>query len=168
MESSTNPDPAALALQIQSLVATVEELTRQNQEMMQRLQQEGNYPETNRDDEGDSHRRRPGTSKDVSSDLLKEMRNEMDGLRSAVKGKTDSPSTLTVQECLVPSKFRLPQLEPFDGLKDPLDHLNTFKTTLGLQHPPDEILCRSFPITLKGAAREWFTKLPTSSIDNFK
>ena len=28
-------------------------------------------------------------------------------------------------------------------------------------------MCRSFPTTLKGAAREWFTKLSTSSIDNF-
>ena len=67
----------------------------------------------------------------------------------------------------MPSKFRLPQLEPFDGLKDPQDHLNTFKMTLGLQQPPDEILCRSFLMTLKGVAREWFTKLPNSSIDNF-
>ena len=82
--------------------------------------------------------------------------------------KTDSPFTVAVQECPVPSKFRLPQLEPFDRLKDPLDQLNTFKTTLGLQQPPDEILCRSFPTTLKGAAREWFNKLPTSSIDNFE
>ena len=62
----------------------------------------------------------------------------------------------------------MPQLESFDGLKDPQDHLNTFKTTLGLQQPPDEILCRSFPTTLKGAAREWFTKLPTSSVDSFE
>ena len=82
--------------------------------------------------------------------------------------KTDSPFTVVVQECPVPSKFRLPQLEPFDGLKDPLDHLNTFKTTLGLQQHPNEILCRSFPTTLKGATKEWFTKLPTSSIDNFE
>ena len=53
-------------------------------------------------------------------------------------------------------------------MKDPLDHLNTFKTTLGLQQLPDEILCRSFPTILKGAAREWFTKLSTSSIDSFE
>ena len=46
--------------------------------------------------------------------------------------------------------------------------LNTFKMTLGLQQPPDEILCHFFPTTLKGVAREWFTKLPTSSIDNFE
>ncbi|XP_075655250.1 uncharacterized protein LOC142625491 [Castanea sativa] len=29
-------------------------------------------------------------------------------------------------------------------------------------------MCCTFPTTLKGAAREWFTKLPTSSIDNFE
>ena len=74
----------------------------------------------------------------------------MDELRSAIKEKldwsldrlvkaTDSPFTTTVLESLVPTKFRLPQLKLFDGLKDPHDHLNTFKTTLGLQQPPDEI-----------------------------
>ena len=82
--------------------------------------------------------------------------------------ETDSPFITAVLECPVPSKFRLPQLESFDGLKDPQDHLNTFKTTLGLQQPPDEILCCSFPTTLKGAAREWFTKLPTSLVDSFE
>ena len=103
----------------------------------------------------------------------------MDELRNALKEKTnqsldrmvrktDSPFTTAVLECPMPSKFHLPQLEPFDGLKDPLDHLNTFKTTLDLQQPPDKILCRSFPTTLKGAAREWFTKLPTLSINNFE
>ena len=103
----------------------------------------------------------------------------MDELRNEIKEKTDqsldkmvrrtkSPFTMVVLECPIPSKFCLSQLKPFDGLKDPLDHLNTFKMTLGLQQLPDEIQCRSFPITLKGAARKWFTKLPTSSIDNFK
>ena len=103
----------------------------------------------------------------------------MDKSRSAIKKKTEwsvdrlvratnSPFTTAVLECPVPSKFRLPQLESFDGLKDPQDHLNTFKMTLGLQQPPDEILCRSFPTTLKGAVREWFTKLLASSVDNFE
>ena len=115
----------------------------------------------------------------MSSDLLKEMRKEMDELRNAIKDKTDqsldrmvrrtdSHFTVVVVECPIPLKFRLPQLKPFDGLKDILDHLNTFKMTLGLQQPFDEILCRSFPTTLKGVAKEWFTRLPTSSIDNFK
>lgn len=80
------------------------------------------------------------------------MRKEIDELRNAIKEKTDrnldrmvrttnSPFTTTVLECPMPSKFWLTQLEPFDGLKDPQDHLNTFKMTLGLQQPLDEILC---------------------------
>ena len=164
MESNVNQDLAALALQIQSLTATMEELIRQNQEMRQWLQQEDNHSETNWDDDRDSQRKRPDTPKEANSDLHREMRKEMDELRNAIKGKTnqsldrmvrkiDSPFTLAVQECLVPSKFCLPQLEPFDKLKDPFDHLNTFKMTLSLQQPPDKILCCSFPTTLKGAAR---------------
>ena len=119
MESNTNPDPAALALQIQSLAATVEELTRQNQEMRQRLQQEDNCTDVNRDDDEDSNKRQTSTPEEASSDLLRETRKEMDELRKAIKRKmnqilerivrkTDSPFTVAVQECLVPSKFRLP------------------------------------------------------------
>ncbi|XP_065618685.1 uncharacterized protein LOC136062902 [Quercus suber] len=151
--------------------------------MRLRLQQEENRSKGNQEDEGDSYRRSdhrgPNTPAEQNSDILREMRREMDELRNAIKEKiersvdrmvraTNSPFTTAVLDCPVPSKFRLPQLEPFDGLKDPQDHLNTFKTTLGLQQPPDEILCRSFPTTLKGAARELFTKLPTSSIDTFE
>ena len=151
--------------------------------MRLQLQREDNRSETNRNNNGDSQRRNDHrqliTLEGVNSDLLKEMRREMDKLRSVIREKTDrsldrmvrktdSPFTIAVIECLMPLKFRLPQLESFDGLKDPLDHLNTFKTTLGLQQSLDEILCCSFPTTLKGAAQEWFTKLPTSSIDNFK
>ena len=147
------------------------------------LQQEENWFKGILEDEGNSQRRsdrqRPVSLDDQNSDLLREMRKEMDGLRSTIKEKTeqsvdrlvratDSLFTTVVLECPVPSKFRLPQLESFDGLKDPQDHLNTFKTMLGLQQPPDEILCRFFTTNLKGATREWFTKLPTSSVDSFE
>ena len=71
------------------------------------------------------------------------MTRDMDELRSVTREKIvqsldrmvrriDLPFTIAVLECPVPSKFRLSQLESFNGLKDPLDHLNTFKTTLGL------------------------------------
>ena len=181
MES--NQDPAVLAQQVQALAATVEELTRQNQEIKLLLQQEENRSKGSQEDEGNSQRRsdrqRPISPTDQNSDLLREMRKEMDELRSAIKEKTersvdrlvratDSPFTTAVLECPIPSKFWLPQLKSFDELKDLQDHLNTFKTKLGLQQPPDEILCRSFPTTLKRAVREWFTKLPTLSVDSFE
>ena len=49
-----------------------------------------------------------------------------------------------------------------------LDYITTFKTTLNLQQTLDEILCHFFPTTLKEVARVWFSKLATSSIDNFE
>lgn len=61
MESSCILDPAALSLQIQALAATVEELTKQNQEMKQRLQQGDNHTEVSRDEDRDSHGRQTST-----------------------------------------------------------------------------------------------------------
>ena len=87
MESTTSQDPAALALQVQSLAAMVEELTRQNQEMRQRLQQEDSRTNVNGDDGVD--RRRISTLEEMNSDLLKEMRKEMDELRNAIREKID-------------------------------------------------------------------------------
>ena len=88
MES--NQDFAALAQQVQALAAIVEELTRQNQEMKLRLQQEENQSRANQEDEGDSlrksDRRGPTTPNESHSDFLQEMRKEMDELRKAIKG----------------------------------------------------------------------------------
>ena len=104
--------------------------------------------ETNRNNDEDSHGRddyrRPNSSDEANSDLLQDMRREMDELRNAMREKTDqnldmmvrrtdSAFTTKVLECPLPLKFRLPQLELFDGLKDLLDHITNFKTTLSLQ-----------------------------------
>nr|XP_023875958.1 uncharacterized protein LOC111988400 [Quercus suber] len=67
--------------------------------------------------------------------------------------RTDSPFTASVLECPLPPKFRLPQPEFYDSIKDPLDHIGAFKTILNLQQTLDEVICRSFPATLREAAR---------------
>ena len=91
MESNQNS--TALTQQVQALTPTIEELTRQNQKMKLRLQQEENRSRAHQEDEGDSHRRSdrrgPTTLDEQNSDLLREMRKEMDELRNAVKEKTD-------------------------------------------------------------------------------
>ena len=79
MES--NQDFAALAQQIQALATTVEELTKQNQEMKLWLQQEENRSKGNLKDEGDSHRSsdrpRPTSPDEQNSDLFREIRKEI-------------------------------------------------------------------------------------------
>ena len=107
------------------------------------------------------------------------MRKEMDELKSDMKDKgeenlngmirrTDSPFTTEVLNRPLPSKFRLPQLESYDGSKDPLDHTESFKTLMLLQMTPNKVMCRAFPKTLKGAARVWFNKIPPRTIADFE
>ena len=45
------------------------------------------------------------------------------------------------------------QVENYDENKDPLDHLESFKTLMHLQQVLDEIMCRAFLTTLKGPTR---------------
>lgn len=58
-------------------------------------------------------------------------------------------------------------MEVFEGTKDPLDYMKTYKTYMHLQELLDEIMCRVFPLTLKGLARAWFGRLKLGSLDSF-
>ena len=59
-------------------------------------------------------------------------------------------------------------MEAFDGVKDPVDHLNTYKNQMELHGYQDPVRCRAFAITLKGPSLAWFNRLPPSSISSFR
>ena len=110
---------------------------------------------------------------------MQAMKEQMEVMMNALKGRvssdlddlvnrTDSPFTIPINFCPLPQKFRMPQIESYDGVKDPLDHLEIFKTLMHLQGVPDEIMCRAFPTTLKSAARIGFSRLTPNSINTFK
>ena len=80
----------------------------------------------------------------------------MDFIMNAFKGrvssdlddfiyKTDSPFIAPVTSFPLPPKFRMPQVESYDGSKDPLNHLESFKTLMHMQGVADKIMCRAFP-----------------------
>ena len=60
------------------------------------------------------------------------------------------------------------QIEPFDGKKDPVDHLNTYKNQIEMHGYQDPMRCRAFAIMLKGSALAWFNRLPQALISSFK
>ncbi|XP_059638638.1 uncharacterized protein LOC132280897 [Cornus florida] len=110
---------------------------------------------------------------------LQDLKAKVDDVMQAMKGKgqaavndmvqkTNLAFSLAVMSCPLPSKFKMPTLESFDGTRDPLDHLETYKALMYLQAVPDEIMCRAFPTTLKGWARLWFNKLKPGFIENFE
>ena len=99
---------------------------------------------------------------------MQAMKEQMEVMMNALKGQissdlddlvncTDSPFTTVVNSFPLPHKFRMPHIDSYDGVKDPLDHLETFKTLMHLQGVADEIMCRAFLTTLKAAARIWFS-----------
>ena len=82
--------------------------------------------------------------------------------------QTESPFTAEVLHFPLPSKFRIPQIEAFDGTMDPMDHLNTYTNQMELHGYQDLVRCRAFAITLKGPALAWFNRLPPSPISSFR
>ena len=62
----------------------------------------------------------------------------------------------------------MPQVEAFDGVKDPVDHLKTYKNQMELHGYQYPVRCRAFATTLKGLAMAWFNKIPPSTISSFR
>ena len=71
------------------------------------------------------------------------MKEWMDFIMNALRGqvssdldelvhRTDSPFTATVTSFPLPPKVHMPQVEAYDDSKDPLDHLESFKTLMHL------------------------------------
>ena len=114
----------------------------------------------------------------VAADI-QTIKEQMEVMMNTLKGRvssdldnlvnrTDSPFTTSVNSFPLSHKFRMPQIDSYDEVKDPLDHLETFKTLMHLQGVADEIMCRAFPTMLKGVARIWFSRLTLGSISTFK
>ena len=72
------------------------------------------------------------------------MKEKMDMMMNALKGRmctssdklvhrTDSPFTTSITSFPLPTKFKKLQVEAYDRSKDPLDHLESFKTLMHLQ-----------------------------------
>ena len=74
---------------------------------------------------------------------FKSLQQELSCVKEVVRGRapktmdtlvqqTESPFTAEVLHFPLPAKFRMPQVEAFDGVRDPVDHLNAYKTQMDL------------------------------------
>ena len=125
------------------------------------------------------HHPPPGTEEQSWEQRFMSLQQELGRVKEVVKGRdpdtmdtlvqqTESPFTTEVLRYPLPAKFRMPQVETFDGVKDPVDHLNTYKNQMDLHGYQDPIRCRAFATTLKGPALAWFNRIPPSSISSFR
>ena len=125
------------------------------------------------------HHSPPGTEERSWEQRFRSLQQELGRVKKVVKGRapdimdtlvqqTESPFTVKVLHYPLLAKFRMPQAETFDGAKDSVDHLNTYKNQMELHGYQDPIRCRAFATTLKGLALAWFNRIPPSSISSFR
>ena len=125
------------------------------------------------------HHAPPMTGVQTWEQRFRNLQQELIRVKEVVKGRapdtmdtlvqqTESPFTPEVLHYPLPAKFRMPQMEAFDGIKDPVDHLNTYKNQMELHGYPDPVRCRAFATTLKGPAMAWFNRISPSTISSFR
>ena len=125
------------------------------------------------------HHALPRAEEQTWEQRFRNLQQELSRVKEVVKGRapdtmdtlvqqTESPFTAEVLRYPLPAKFRMPQVEAFDGIKDPVDHLNTYKNQMELHGYQDPVRCRAFATTLKGPAMAWFNRIPPSTISSFR
>ena len=83
-------------------------------------------------------RSQPGVGELSWEQRFKILQQELSRVKEVVRGRapdtmdtlvqqTESPFTAEVLHFPRPAKFRMPQVEAFNGVRDPVDHLNTYK-----------------------------------------
>ena len=125
------------------------------------------------------HHAPPRTEEQTWEQRFRSLQQELGRVKEVIKGRTpdamdtlmqqtESPFTAEVLRYPLPAKFRMPQVEAFDRVKDPVDHLNTYKNQMELHGYQDPVRCRAFATTLKGPAMAWFNRIPPSTISSFR
>ena len=168
----------SFAQHVQSMAATMTKLTRQNQDLRMEInlrrqareEHEGGGQTQSHDDRenieigsqlrGTTSRTVPHLKEEMDQmkKVMKEIKENMRRANSIedLVHRTDSPFTASINGHPLPSKFKLPSLDSYDGTCDPFDHIASFKTTMHLQGVPDEIMCRE-PSLLPSRAQHEFS-----------
>ena len=138
------PRSIALERQVQTLMAAVERLTKQNHNQEEQLRQRDIGHNVQEENQEDSSERREQEQQNLSLPSLMDtapppivvemqaMKEQTEVMMNALMGKvsnnlddlvnrTDSLFTNFVNSFPLPQKFRMPQIESYDGVKDPLD-----------------------------------------------
>ena len=144
------------------------------------LVEEENEAVHGRRGENEEPRHTPLTTREQTwEQRFRNLQQELSRVKEVINGRaldtmdtlvqqTESPFTLEVLHYPLLAKFRMPQVEAFDGVKDPVDHLNTYKNQMELHGYPDPVRCRAFATTLKGPAMAWFNRIQPSTISSFR
>ena len=100
-------------------------------------------------------------AQDIESKQMKALNQKMSKMEELLKGQGigysfDFDDILCKEDDELPEKFKMPQLQKFDGTGDPRIHLSQYTTTMSTTKAPMSVVARLFVLSLEGMAVNWY------------
>ncbi|GMN30318.1 hypothetical protein TIFTF001_044475 [Ficus carica] len=83
-------------------------------------------------------------------------------------GAVDPPFTPVVLASPYLARFKMPSVESYNGTTNADEHLENYQAYMLIQNANEAAFCKSFCLTLTGAAWQWYRRLAPGSIGCFK
>ena len=104
---------------------------------------------------------------DLESKQMKALTQKMSKMEELMRGQGmgysfDFDDMMQFEGDKLPDKFKMPQLQKFDGTKDPRIHLSQYTTTMISIKAPMSVVARLFVLSLEGMAVNWYHGLEKS------
>ncbi|XP_016194967.1 uncharacterized protein LOC107635933 [Arachis ipaensis] len=142
------------------ILAINEALRAENQKMAELLRQMGH------DRSKGEHK--STENKDNDDEHTSETKQAIPKTTKTTTKKRTNPFAKEVMSFEMLQNFTLPStLKPYNGIGDLNVHITKFQAMMFMNKDFDQILYRTFPTFLDGAALIWFSNLPEGSISNF-
>ncbi|GMN70838.1 hypothetical protein TIFTF001_055477, partial [Ficus carica] len=116
---------------------------------------------------------KPAKDEDNNQNRLDQLQRQLDQLVGQQYGMDQfgavaPPFTPFIMASPYPTRFKMPSMNPYDGSTDADEHIENYQAHMLIQNANEAALCKSFCLTLTGAARQWYRRLALGSIDCFK
>ena len=104
---------------------------------------------------------------DLESKQMKALTQKMSKMEELMRGhgmgySFDFNDMMQFDGDKLPDKFKMPQLQKFDGTGDPRIHLSQYMTTMSITKAPMSMVARLFVLSLEGMAVNWYYGLEKS------
>ncbi|GMN69159.1 hypothetical protein TIFTF001_038210 [Ficus carica] len=116
---------------------------------------------------------KPAKDEDYNQNRLDQLQRQLDQLVGQQYGMDQlgavaPPFTPFIMASSYPTRFKMPSVAPYDDSTVADEHIENYQAHMLIQNANKTALCKSFCLTLTGAARQWYRRLATESIGCFK
>ncbi|GMN40212.1 hypothetical protein TIFTF001_009433 [Ficus carica] len=116
---------------------------------------------------------KPAKDEDYNQNRLDQLQRQLDqfvGQQYGMDqlGAVAPPFTPFIMASPYPTRFKMPSVAPYDGSTDADEHIENYQAHMLIQNANEAALCKSFCLTLTGAAHQWYRRLAPGSIGCFK